>query len=194
MDFNFVNSNDMILDQSENQSINNLHKYNVIPNDGLKYTYINKPHKVVVPLNSVSDNTTFQIDLNETFKDVVSVKLLNGIFAGRIVHGAPNIEILYITVFIDELKKNHGPDNLFDTSFATLDFADQVNINFDNSNHAHDIYKNTFDIHQDIKYFDPPLNSLSKLTVTLQGFGTTLSATMGKLELLIETKEKLRVY
>ena len=80
MDFNFVNSNDMILDQSENQSINNLHKYNVIPNDGLKYTYINKPHKVVVPLDGVADSTTFQIELYETFKDVVSVKLLNGIF------------------------------------------------------------------------------------------------------------------
>ena len=179
---------------NEITNINNLDKYNVIPNPGLQSKLINRPNKVIIPLDGISDSTKFEIDLNETFKDVVSVKLLNGIFAGRIVHGAPNIEILYITVFIDELKKNHGPDNLFDTSFATLDFANQVNINFDNSNHTHDIYKNTFDIHQDIKYFDPPLNSLSKLTVTLQGFGTTLSATMGKLELLIETKDKLRVY
>ena len=99
---------------------------------------------------------------------------------------------------IDELKKNYGEknatNNLFDTSFATLDFSNQVNIDFDNNNHTHDIYKNTFDIHQDIKYFDPPLNSLSKLNITLQGFGTTLTNTIGKLELLIETKEKLRVY
>lgn len=194
MDFNFVNSNDMILDQSENQSINNLHKYNVIPNDGLKYTYINKPHKVVVPLNSVSDNTTFQIDLNETFKDVVSVKLLNGIFIGELQHNNTAIQILYITVFIDELKKNYGPDNIFDTSFATLDYDSSHNIDNNNSNHIHNIYKNSFDKHQDIRYFDPPLNSLSKLTVKLQGYGTTFGNKMGKLELLIETKDKLRVY
>lgn len=186
--------NNSVPNLNEITNINNLEKYNVIPNPGLQSKLINRPHKVIVPLDGATDSTKFEIELNETFKDVVSVKLLNGIFAGRIEHGAPNIEILYITVFIDELKKNHGPDNLFDTSFATLDFSNQVNINFDSTNHTHDIYKNTFDIHQDIKYFDPPLNSLSKLTVKLQGFGTTLTTTMGKLELQIETKEKLRVY
>ena len=194
MDFNFVNSNDMILDQSENQSINNLHKYNVIPNDGLKYTYINKPHKVVVPLDSVSDSTKFEIDLNETFKDVVSVKLLNGIFIGELHHNNTAIQILYITVFIDELKKNYGPDNIFDTSFATLDYDSSYNIDNNNSNHIHNIYKNSFDKHQDIRYFDPPLNSLSKLTVKIQGNLGEFSTNSGKLELLIETKDKLRVY
>lgn len=190
--------NNSVPNLNEITNINNLEKYNVIPNPGLQSKLINRPHKVIVPLDGATDSKKFEIDLNETFKDVVSVKLLNGIFAGTIQHGASNIEILYITVFIDELKKNYGEknatNNLFDTSFATLDFSNQVNINYDTSNHTNDIYKNTFDIHQDIKYFDPPLNSLSKLTVKLQGFGTTLTNTIGKLELLIETKEKLRVY
>jgi hypothetical protein len=192
MDFNMLNNS--VPNLNEITNINNLEKYNVIPNPGLQSKLINRPHKVIVPLNGATDSTKFEIELNETFKDVVSVKLLNGILAGKIVHESTNIEILYITVFIDELKKNHGPDNLFDTSFATLDFDNQVNINFDSNNHTHDIYKNCFDKHQDIKYFDPPLNSLSKLNITLQGFGTTLTNTIGKLELQIETKEKLRVY
>lgn len=186
--------NNSVPNLNEITNINNLEKYNVIPNPGLQSKLINRPHKVIVPLDSAKDSTKFEIDLNETFKDVVSVKLLNGIFAGTIKHDALNIEILYITVFIDELKKNYGPDNIFDTSFATLDYDSSYNIDNNNSNHIHNIYKNSFDKHQDIKYFDPPLNSLSKLTVKLQGFGTTLTSTMGKLELLIETKEKLRVY
>jgi hypothetical protein len=192
MDFNMLNNS--VPNLNEITNINNLEKYNVIPNPGLQSKLINRPHKVVVPLDSVSDNTTFQIDLNETFKDVVSVKLLNGIFIGELHNNNTEIQILYITVFIDELKKNYGPDNIFDTSFATLDYDSSYNIDNNNSNHIHNIYKNSFDKHQDIRYFDPPLNSLSKLTVKIQGNLGEFENNSGKLELLIETKEKLRVY
>lgn len=186
--------NNSVPNLNEITNINNLEKYNVIPNPGLQSKLINRPHKVIVPLDGVSDNTTFQIDLNETFKDVVSVKLLNGIFIGELHHNNTAIQILYITVFIDELKKNYGPDNIFDTSFATLDYDSSHNIDNNNSNHIHNIYKNSFDKHQDIRYFNPPLNSLSKLTVKIQGNLGEFASNSGKLELLIETKEKLRVY
>ena len=192
MDFNFINSNENNLNQ--NQSIHNLHKYNVIPNDGLQYNYINKPNKVIVPINEASEATKIQIELNETFKDVVSVKLLNGIFTGELSNADDNAQILYITVFIDELKKNHGPTNTFDTSFATLDYEYSYNFDNNNNNHIHNIYKNNFNTHQDIRYFDPPLNYLSKLTVTLKGNLQDFNNNSGKLEFLIETKEKLRKY
>jgi hypothetical protein len=192
MDFNMLNNSVPKLNEITN--INNLEKYNVIPNPGLQSTFINRPHKVIVPIDGATDSTKFEIELNETFKDVVSVKLLNGIFIGELHHNNTAIQILYITVFIDELKKNHGPNNIFDTSFATLDYESSYNIDNNNNNHIHNIYKNSFVKHQDIKYFDPPLNSLSKLNVTLQGNLQEFASNSGKLELQIETKEKLRVY
>lgn len=186
--------NNSVPNLNEITNINNLEKYNVIPNPGLQSTFINRPHKVIVPIDGATDSTKFEIELNETFKDVVSVKLLNGIFIGELPNNSTTIQILYITVFIDELKKNHGPNNLFDTSFATLDYESSYNIDNNNNNHIHNIYKNSFVKHQDIKYFDPPLNSLSKLNVTLQGNLQEFVSNCGKLELQIETKEKLRVY
>lgn len=186
--------NNSVPNLNEITNINNLEKYNVIPNPGLQSTFINRPHKVIVPIDGATDSTKFEIELNETFKDVVSVKLLNGIFIGELQHNNTAIQILYVTVFIDELKKNHGPNNIFDTSFATLDYESSYNIDNNNNNHIHNIYKNSFVKHQDIKYFDPPLNSLSKLNVTLQGNLQEFVSNCGKLELQIETKEKLRVY
>ena len=53
-------------------------------------------------------------------------------------------------------------------------------------------------LNQDIKYFDPPLNALSKLTCKIyDAENATAVSTIPlqlKLEFLVETKDKLRVY
>ena len=57
------------------------------------------------------------------------------------------------------------------------------------------IYKNRFGVNQDIRYFDPPLNSLAQLNINLYTDADVAVTTFKcKLELIIETKEKLRVY
>jgi len=63
--------------------------------------------------------------------------------------------------------------------------------------HKVNIYKNKFGINQDIKYFDPPLNSLSKFNISLfddNSNNSTGATYKCKLEFIIETKDKQRVY
>lgn len=192
MELSDIKNNFLNLNNLQNES--NLQNYNVIPRPVLQHSIINRPYKVIVPISNPVESTKFKIDLNETFKDVISVKLLNGIFIGQINNNTTNEQILYVTIFIDELKKNYGPNGSFDTSFATLDYDFSANIDNNANNHLHNIYKNNFDTHQDIKYFDPPLNSLSTLNITIKENIEEFENTKGKLEFLIETKDKLRVY
>ena len=65
-----------------------------------------------------------------------------------------SIPYTFLLLKIDELKKNKSTTNggEFNDSFACVDLDDFM----------HRIYKNN-GIYEDIKYFDPPLNSLSKL-------------------------------
>lgn len=191
-----VNNNDLLTEKT-------FQKYDVIPNPGLKSSYINKPYKLVLYKNVTSNNASEKVfTLNETLKDVVSVKLLNCIVKtsdNTFSNSTTSFPYTFLLLKIDELKKNKSTTNggEFIDSFACVDLDDFV----------HKIYKNN-GIYEDIKYFDPPLNSLSKLTYSLYGDGITQIqgvSSIGdtnedqgdfiiKLELLVETKEKLRVY
>tara|TARA_B100000900_G_scaffold415767_1_gene447100 strand:+ start:10557 stop:11216 length:660 start_codon:yes stop_codon:yes gene_type:complete len=184
-----VNNNNLLTEQT-------FQKYDVIPNPGLKSSYINKPYKLVLFKNVTSNNASEkEFILNEPLKDVVSVKLIN-----CLVHASSNTSTFsFLLLKIDELKKNKSITNggEFNDSFACIDYDTSI---------SGDIYKNN-GTYEDIKYFDPPLNSLSKLTYSLYGNGDTQiqgnpagtnDTAEGdfiiKLELLVETKEKLRVY
>tara|TARA_B110000977_G_scaffold179871_1_gene238918 strand:- start:5620 stop:6339 length:720 start_codon:yes stop_codon:yes gene_type:complete len=202
-----------------NKIINNgndvFNKYDVIPNSGLNYNLVNRPHKLVVHFDQTDD--VAPLILNESFQDVVSVKLLNGIFMeaaeadsdddGVESYAAP----LFITLSISELNNIYGTTttpgtgNTLLDSFATLEYDKTVDRDTTNAGPASgnpsgigrvNIYKNKFGINGDIKYFDPPLNSLSQLNIkAYDDSSNTESVTYKcKLEFMIETKEKMRLY
>lgn len=185
-------------------------KYDVIPGGQLKSTFINKPHKLVLRfLSGTTGTSPINITLNEPFRDVVSVKLLGGFMTkdttadGTTLTNATSVN--FITISINELNNNYSSstgDALLN-SFATLDY-DKTVTRDDDPNYGnvepnrHDIFKNNFGTHQDIRYFDPPLNSLSQLNIRVftnnSGEITNTGDFACKLEFMVETKEKLRVY
>jgi len=148
-------------------------KYDVIPGGQLKSTFINKPHKLVVSFDNT--HVANPITLNEAFRDVVSVKLLNGIF----IEAAPSdnsgtfliTEVpTFITLSIAELNNiysSNDSDNALLNSFATLEYDKTVDRDKIDNDDKVNIFKNKFGINGDIKYFDPPLNSLDKLNISL---------------------------
>ena len=187
---NIIAGNNIL--KNTNQYENAMLHNNVIPKSPLESEYINKPNKVVLYKSFGTVNNTHTFILNETLKDVVSVKLVRAIVIGT---KADLSGIDFFVLHIDELKKNYGEKNATDkisNSFAILDY-DKVS-----DNGTENLYfENSYACNRDIKYFDPPLNALSKLTCNLYNddSGTVNAvATQLKLELLIETKEKLRVY
>jgi len=175
-------------------------KYDVIPDKGLVPKIINKPHKLVVSFDQT--DVAAPIILNEPFRDVVSVKLLNGIF---IESGPPDTTTpltipIFITLSINELNNIYSTStpsgNSLLNSFAILEYDKTFDRDISGNTHKVNIYKNKFGINQDIRYFDPPLNSLSQLNISL--FDDESSTPAGtykcKLEFIVETKDKLRVY
>ena len=193
---NIVSGNNIL--RNNNQYENAMLHNNVIPKSPLESEYINKPNKVIL-YKSFTGTNTHTFILNEALKDVVSVKLIRAIVIGTKT-ALTNQNNQFFVLHIDELKKNYGEKNATDNisnSFAILDY-DKVS-----DNGTENLYfENSYACNKDIKYFDPPLNALSKLTCSLFNDGSTGStgstvnavATQLKLELLIETKEKLRVY
>lgn len=194
---NIITGNDIL--RNNNQYENAMLHNNVIPKSPLESEYINKPNKVILyksftvidPNTNVPNTHTFI--LNETLKDVVSVKLVRAIVIGNKSLYSAGVD--FFVLHIDELKKNYGEKNATDkisNSFAILDY-DKVS-----DNGTEKLYfENSYACNRDIKYFDPPLNALSKLTCNLykENTGTVNAVPIQlKLELLIETKEKLRVY
>lgn len=176
--------------QDKNEYGNAMVENNVLPHPGLKSTLINRPYKLVL-YKSFSGSNTHTFTLNETLKDVVSVKLLKAHIIGTKANLA---DIEFFVLHIDELKKNHSDNEThkLNNSFAIIDL-DKVS----NNGTANNFYENTYACNEDIKYFDPPLNALSKLNCSLYSDNNiTINATalQLKLEFLIETKEKLRVY
>ena len=181
-------------------------KYDVIPDKGLVPKIINKPHKLVVSFDQ--GDVSSPMILNEPFRDVVSVKLLNGIFMeespndsnndGTESYAAP----LFITLSISELNNIYSTStpsgNSLLNSFATLEYDKTFDRDVTGNTHKVNIYKNKFGINQDIRYFDPPLNSLSQLNISLFDDSSTPATPAGtykcKLEFIVETKDKLRVY
>jgi hypothetical protein len=182
---NSINGNRIL--QNKNEYENAMVENNVLPHPGLKSTLINRPYKLVLYKNVSSSTADEVFTLNESLNDVVSVKLEN-----CLVHEpAAAAELDFILLSINELNNNLSDNDsnnaVINNSFATL--------NYDQGN----LFKND-GMQNDIKYFDPPLNNLNKLTFKVSAFqnsGTSLSL-LGtykiKLELTVETKEKLRVY
>ena len=199
-DFNISNK----IVNNDNEVFN---KYDVIPNPGLNYNLVNKPHKLIVSFDQGDVGSAMILD--QTFKDVVSVKLLNGIFMesspadadndGAESYAAP----LFITISITELNNIFGTSTPAGgsllNSFATLEydktFDRDANSTVGATTGRVNIYKNKFGINGDIKYFDPPLNSLSQLNISaFDDTGSASGTYKCKLEFLIETKEKMRLY
>lgn len=194
---------------------NVLANYNVIPNPGLKFNFINKPHKVIIYKHDGVSNTEFTFNLNQKFKDVVNIKLIKGIIVTNHVEvpdGFGGRHPLFYILKIKELNKNTGGLNEalnenIDNSFCTLDTYDYIE---KNNNKNDDIYMNLYDTHKDEVFFDPPLNNLSKLTCNIlperDDFVVDSSAEPAdqvdvsevnyrlKLEFIIETKDKIRKY
>tara|TARA_Y100001970_G_scaffold294296_1_gene450009 strand:+ start:3167 stop:3844 length:678 start_codon:yes stop_codon:yes gene_type:complete len=174
-------------------------KYDVIPDKGLKSTIINKPHKLVVSFDQ--GDVSSSMILNEPFRDVVSVKLLNGILIEAApADGSSYAAPLFITLSISELNNVYststpGGGTLLN-SFATLEYDKTYDRDLTADNDYVNIYKNKFGVNQDIRYFDPPLNSLNQLNISLydDNSATAAGTYKCKLEFIVETKEKLRVY
>ena len=165
-----------------------LDKYNIIENKGLKSQLINRPYKLVVSYDfTSSDNGEHRFELNKPLKDVVSVKLQKAFISGATTDLSG---IDYFILHIDEFSKNYGDNtnNNFASSFAVLDNHMVAN--------SKNLYKNVFNENGDIEYFDPPKNVLARLNVKLFKDDNLLNDKNLKLrlELLIETKEKLKVY
>lgn len=180
--------------QDKNEYGNAMVENNVLPHPGLKSTLINRPYKLVLykDINQTTDSQVFT--LNESLKDVVSVKLVNCLINTKETNASD-----FLVLKINEIKKNISTSgsNNFNDSFAIID------IDIDQTSSK--IYKNN-GTYEDIKYFDPPLNSLNKLTFSVynNGGADKLDGSSVadnpdktftiKLELIVETKEKLRVY
>ena len=163
-----------------------LDKYNIIENKGLKSELINRPYKLVVSHDFTQDGE-HRFELNKPLKDVVSVKLQKAFISGATTDLSG---IDYFILHIDEFGKNYGDNtnNNFASSFAVLDNHMVAN--------SKNLYKNVFNENGDIEYFDPPKNVLARLNVKLFKDDNLLNDKNLKLrlELLIETKEKLKVY
>jgi len=168
-----------------------LKKYNIIENKELKSKLINYPYKVVLSHNFTGDGEHI-FDLNKSIKDVVSVKLQKAFISGITNNNLDGID--YFILHIDELSKNYGDNTTdkFASSFAILD----NHMVADNGDGGKNFYKNVFNENGDIEYFDPPKNVLSRLNVKLFTDDNNLNNKILtlRLELLIETKEQLRVY
>ena len=178
--------------QDKNEYGNAMVENNVLPHPGLKSTLINRPYKLVLYKN-INETTESQVfTLNESLKDVVSVKLVNCLINTKETNASD-----FLVLKINEIKKNISTSgsNNFNDSFAIIDIDET----------SSKIYKNS-GIYEDIKYFDPPLNSLNKLTFSVYNNGgadkldgSSVAENPDKtftikLELIVETKEKLRVY
>ena len=178
---NNISSNDNLYSQET------MNKYNIVPNLGLQSRLINKPYKLVLYKNVNASNVEQVFTLNEPLKDIISVKLVN-----CLINTTETSISDFLVLKIDEIQKNFSTNeasNKFRDSFAVVDIDEITN----------KIYKNN-GTYEDIKYFDPPLNSLNKLTFSVFSYGDTLLDGTShktftiKLELIVETKEKLRVY
>mgnify|MGYP001313986767 CR=1 FL=1 len=177
-------------------------KYNVIPNSGLKSQLINRPYNVVL-YKDITGTHTFT--LNETIKNVVSVKLLSAYGSSQksTAWGGKFFAILHINELIKNVSAYDASDpvdnnnalNKLDNSFAVLENYDNYQTS---SGTGRNWYRNEFIHNHDIMYFDPPKPQLKNLTMTIYDTPFTNTASTAALQLrmnlLIETTEKLRVY
>lgn len=208
-----INFNNKIINNNENSLL----KYNVLPKEDEQEQYINNQELVTLYADITGTHTFI---LNETIKDIVSVKLLSAYGSGSYT-STPWSDVFFAIIHIDQLGKNDsgyykksstnivtpsgtGADtqdndnnnlNKLDNSFCVLENYNSMETS---STQKRNFYKNEFKDNQDIKYFDPPLNQLSKLDITIYDNVYTASASTEpfqlKLNLLVETIKKIKVY
>ena len=208
-----INFNNKIINNNDTDLL----KYNVLPKEDEQEEYINNQELVTLYADITGTHT---FTLNETIKDVVSVKLLSAYGSGSYT-STPWSDVFFAIIHIDQLKKNDsgyykksstnivtpygtGADtqdndnnnlNKLDNSFCVLENYNAMETSV---SHKRNFYKNEFKDNQDIKYFDPPLNQLSKLDITIYDNVYTASASTEpfqlKLNLLVETIKKIKVY
>lgn len=192
------NSNDNIL-----PSCNDYKKNNIINNMSLNFKWHTKENKIVLYKKvQTLDAGNFSFTFNHAYKDVTAVQLLK---AKIYTLSTSNSYSEFFVLSIDELNKNDS-DNInthkLNDSFAFLDI--DTHMEHSSSGHHH-IYTNIYDINKDVKYFDPPLNSLNKLTCNVykQDQSNILNDTTNsessipfniRLEFIIKTKEMTRIY
>jgi hypothetical protein len=197
---------------------NNIKKHDVIPTSYYAMPreipsirnpqFINKQIKLVIHSGNKKsgNNGNFIVKLQQPIKDVITARLLNCLLydegnnydnsrsgGSGLVFSVPTD---FLTLTISEFSKNQGIETKSPTldriegSFAVLDYkGNTATTNILSYNNE---YRNNYDI----KYFDPPLNSLNELNIVLhdkEGYETG-NAFIIKMELLIETIEKMRIY
>lgn len=162
--------------------------------NNLDFKLINKFHNVNLYANITGTHT---FTLNETIKDVKSIKLISANLVG-LKSGAWDSKHIVI-LHIDELNYNtissKTPNNKINNSFLVCDIYDRFN---PMSGVFYHFYSASFDNYSYVKHFDPPLNSLSKLSCKIyDSQNATSVSTKGiqmNLNFIIETTEKIRVY
>lgn len=192
------NSNDNIL-----PSCNDYKKNNIINNMSLNFKWHTKENKIVLYKKVIDEDAgNFSFTFNHAYKDVTAVQLLK---AKIYTLSTSNSYSEFFVLSIDELNKNDS-DNInthkLNDSFALLDI--DTHMEHSNSGHHH-IYTNIYDINKDVKNFDPPLNSINKLTCNVykQDQSNILDDITNsassipfniRLEFIIKTKEMTRIY
>lgn len=183
-------------------------QHTTFPTRDVKPSFIPRQYKVIVHSDNKltgGTNGNYKVKLQEPIKDVVSARLLNCTLydASDNYTGADSATFTkagdYISLHIEGFDKNigctTGDAGLGDRitgSFAVLYFRGPNNTATENQV----LYHNSFHDNHDIKYFDPPLAVMNELQVNLydNSGNDTGSAIENTFELLIETKDKIRVY
>lgn len=183
-------------------SKNEYKEHNIYNKMHLNYKVRRKENKIVLYKNlSAQDRGSVVFNLYETFRDVITVKLIK---AKIFTESDTDEHSEFFVLHIEELNKNISDteNHKLNNSFAILD----IDSHFEHSNAIHHHkYTNSYDINRDVKYFDPPLNSLSKLTCQIykEDQNNILNDTSDnstsipinlRLEFIIETKENTRIY
>jgi hypothetical protein len=218
MDTSFSNMH--ISMEDNNRSLHNAQTYqgmNVIPNQvafpvqpqpkrNVEPTFIPRQHKLVISSNnrlgSGDTHGNFKVILQQPIKDVVSARLLSCIVydvdsdyaSGSASFTKPTD---FLTLHIDQFDKNLGTTSgnagfgdRLEGSFATIFYRGNTITPGDSA-----LHNNTFVDNYDVKYFDPTI-TLTELKVNLYdnaGVDTGNNIVI-VFELLIETKDKVRVY
>tara|TARA_Y100000590_G_scaffold453480_2_gene598607 strand:+ start:632 stop:1132 length:501 start_codon:yes stop_codon:yes gene_type:complete len=161
--------------------------------NNLDFKLINKFHNINLYANITGTHT---FTLNETIKNVRSIKLISAELVG-LKSGAWDSKHIVI-LHIDELKYNTisstKENNKLNNSFLTFDIYDR----FNPTGVFYHFYNTSFDNYPYVKYFNPPLNELTKLTCKIYDtHNATSISTKGiqmNLNFIVETTDKIRVY
>jgi hypothetical protein len=186
-------------------SSNNMQYHNVIPTSYYAMPrniprieepkYINRQIKLLIHSNNKVSGTKgdYRVKLQEPLRNIITARLMNCILYKSSDDEKFNSGTDFITLHIDGFNKNVSTTTTNDrlhNSFAVLDYKG----NTDSTSIL--AYNNRFTDNYDISYFDPPLNVLSEMMISFyySNGNNTGDDYDNKIELLLETMEKIRIY